>query len=67
MAAHTVGDPAIRDFLATKQPLTAGPGSVDDCAEAALFLCEPATRGITGIELTVDGGWCVAEGQIPER
>jgi NAD(P)-dependent dehydrogenase (short-subunit alcohol dehydrogenase family) len=65
MAARAVGDPAIRAFLATKQPLSAGPGSADDCAEAALFLCEPASRFLTGVELAVDGGWSVSEGQLP--
>ena len=63
MAARAVGDPAIRGYLAGKQPIAGGPGTADDCAEAALFLCEPASRFITGVELTVDGGWCVSEGQ----
>lgn len=62
MAARAVGDPRIRDYLAAKQPLAGGPGTALDCAEAALFLCEPASRFITGAVLTVDGGWCVSEG-----
>jgi NAD(P)-dependent dehydrogenase (short-subunit alcohol dehydrogenase family) len=66
MSARAVNDPAIRSYLGTKQPMARGPGSPDDCAEAALFLCEPASRFITGVELTVDGGWCVSEGQIPD-
>jgi NAD(P)-dependent dehydrogenase (short-subunit alcohol dehydrogenase family) len=65
MSARAVGDPAIREFLATKQPLRGGPGTPDDCAEAALFLCEPASRFLTGVELTVDGGWSISEGLIP--
>lgn len=65
MAARAVNDEAVRAFLATKQPLTGGPGAPEDCAAAALFLCEPASRFITGVELTVDGGWCVSEGQLP--
>lgn len=64
MAARAVGDPAIRAYLTTKQPIAAGPGTSDDVAEAALYLCEPASRFVTGVELTVDGGWCVSEGQI---
>ncbi|WP_406694816.1 SDR family oxidoreductase [Singulisphaera sp. Ch08] len=63
MATRAVGDPAIRDYLATKQPIAGGPGTPDDCAEAALYLCEPASRFVTGTVLTVDGGWCVSEGQ----
>jgi NAD(P)-dependent dehydrogenase (short-subunit alcohol dehydrogenase family) len=65
MAARAVGDPTIRAYLATKQPMAGGPGSPDDCAEAALYLCEPASRFVTGAVLTVDGGWCASEGQGP--
>ncbi len=64
MAARAAGDRAIRSYLATKQPMTGGPGSADDVAEAALFLCEPASRFITGAILNVDGGWRVREGQL---
>jgi NAD(P)-dependent dehydrogenase (short-subunit alcohol dehydrogenase family) len=62
MARRAIGDPATLAYLATKQPLAAGPGTVADCAEAALYLCEPASRFVTGSELLVDGGWCIAEG-----
>lgn len=65
MSARAVNDPRILEFLATKQPLQGGPGTADDCAEAALYLCEPASRFVTGVELVVDGGWCVSDGQIP--
>jgi NAD(P)-dependent dehydrogenase (short-subunit alcohol dehydrogenase family) len=65
MSGRAVGDPAIRSYLATKQPLADGPGTTDDCAEAALYLCEPASRFVTGVVLNVDGGWCVCEGQVP--
>ena len=62
MAARAVNDPAIRAYLAAKQPMAGGPGTPDDCAEAALYLCEPASRFVSGAVLTVDGGWCVSEG-----
>lgn len=65
MAARAVNDPRTREYLKTKQPLSGGPGTAEDCAEAALFLCEPASRLVTGAVLTVDGGWCVSEGQVP--
>jgi NAD(P)-dependent dehydrogenase (short-subunit alcohol dehydrogenase family) len=65
MARRAVADPTIRAYLATKQPIAAGPGSPEDCAEAALFLCEPASRFTTGVVLNVDGGWCLSEGQHP--
>lgn len=63
MAARAVGDPAIRRYLESKQPLAGGPGAAQDVAEAALYLCEPAARFVTGTALTVDGGWSVSEGQ----
>jgi NAD(P)-dependent dehydrogenase (short-subunit alcohol dehydrogenase family) len=63
MATRAVGDPVIRDYLTTKQPIGPGPGRAEDCAEAALYLCEPASRFVTGTVLNVDGGWCVSEGQ----
>jgi NAD(P)-dependent dehydrogenase (short-subunit alcohol dehydrogenase family) len=65
MAGRAVEDPDIRQYLETKQPIRGGPGLPDDCAEAALYLCEPASKFLTGVVLNVDGGWCVSEGQIP--
>lgn len=65
MATRAAQDPEILAYLATKQPMTNGPGLAEDCAQAALTLCEPSARFITGAELTVDGGWCVSEGQWP--
>jgi len=62
MAARAVNDSRIRSYLAAKQPMAGGPGSAADVAEAALYLCEPASRFVTGAELVVDGGWCVSEG-----
>jgi NAD(P)-dependent dehydrogenase (short-subunit alcohol dehydrogenase family) len=63
MAARAVEDEAIRRFLRTKQPLVQGPGRPEDCADAAVFLCGDESRFVTGTVLTVDGGWCVSEGQ----
>lgn len=63
MAARAVQDPAIREFLRTKQPLRQGPGTADDCANAAVFLCSDEAGFITGVTLPVDGGWCISEGQ----
>lgn len=65
MAARACHDPAIRSYLAAKQPMAGGPGAAEDVAEAALFLCEPASRFATGVVLNVDGGWCVSEGRLP--
>jgi NAD(P)-dependent dehydrogenase (short-subunit alcohol dehydrogenase family) len=62
MSARATGDLRIRSYLSAKQPLAGGPGSAEDVAEAALYLCEPGSRFVTGAELLVDGGWCVSEG-----
>lgn len=65
MSQRAVENPAIHAYLAVKQPLGEGAGLPSDCAEAALFLCEPSSRFLTGVELNVDGGWCVSEPSLP--
>jgi NAD(P)-dependent dehydrogenase (short-subunit alcohol dehydrogenase family) len=65
MATRAVNDPRIRPYVAARQPITGGAGTAEDVAEAALYLCEPAARFVTGAELVVDGGWCVSEGRMP--
>jgi NAD(P)-dependent dehydrogenase (short-subunit alcohol dehydrogenase family) len=62
MAARAANDAMLQPYLAAKQPLAGGLGKAIDVAEAALYLCEPASRFVTGAELIVDGGWCVSEG-----
>jgi len=64
MATRAVHDDAIAHFLQSKQPLKPGPGSPEDCAGAAVFLCSDEARFITGAVLNVDGGWSVSEGQV---
>jgi NAD(P)-dependent dehydrogenase (short-subunit alcohol dehydrogenase family) len=63
MSTRACGDPAIVQYLRTKQPLAGGPGQPEDCSDAAVFLCSDAARLITGVVLPVDGGWCVSEGR----
>ena len=64
MAARAVNEPAIHAFLQSKQPLGPGPGTPNDCAEAAIFLCSDEARFITGIVLPIDGGWSISDGQL---
>jgi NAD(P)-dependent dehydrogenase (short-subunit alcohol dehydrogenase family) len=66
MAARATSDDRLRPYLAFKQPLAGGPGTAGDVAEAALYLCEPASRFVTGTELILDGGWSVSEGRSRE-
>jgi len=63
MAARATHDPAILRYLEGKQPLRRGPGSAEDCADAAVFLCSDESRFVTGAVLPVDGGWGVSEGR----
>jgi NAD(P)-dependent dehydrogenase (short-subunit alcohol dehydrogenase family) len=67
MSARAVGDPTILAYLRTKQPLSSGPGLPSDCAEAALYLCEPASRFLTGTILPIDGGWSLSEGYLDQE
>lgn len=60
MAARATQDPAIREYLRHRQPLTQAPLSDEDCAHTALFLCSDRAATITGTVLPVDSGWCVS-------
>jgi NAD(P)-dependent dehydrogenase (short-subunit alcohol dehydrogenase family) len=44
-----------------------GIGHPRDVANAALFLACEESRYITGIVLTVDGGWCAASPGVQAR
>jgi NAD(P)-dependent dehydrogenase (short-subunit alcohol dehydrogenase family) len=61
MSQRAVKSDAIAAYLKVKQPLAGGPAVADDCAGAAVFLCSDESRLVTGMVLTVDGGWCVSE------
>lgn len=64
MAARAVGDEGLRPYLRTKMPLTRGPVTALDVAEAIVDLASPAAQARTGTVVTIDGGWSIAEGQI---
>ncbi|MBI1371404.1 MAG: SDR family oxidoreductase [Phycisphaera sp.] len=65
MAQRAANDETIQRFIQTKQPLDGGrildPADLD---AAAVFLMSDAAKMMTGQVLTIDGGWCVSEGQI---
>ncbi|HET6386337.1 MAG TPA: SDR family oxidoreductase [Armatimonadota bacterium] len=64
MARRAAGDPAILEFVHTKQPLDGGRiGKPEDLDAAAIYFLSDASRFVTGQVLTVDGGWSVSEGQ----
>jgi NAD(P)-dependent dehydrogenase (short-subunit alcohol dehydrogenase family) len=67
MAQRAAHDQQIQRYIRTKQPLDGGRiGQPEDADAAAVFLLSPASRFITGQVLSVDGGWCVSEGQLHE-
>ena len=56
LTERTLGDP---EYMSTWSRITpmGKPATVQDIANAALFMISPATRHITGQSLVVDGGW----------
>jgi NAD(P)-dependent dehydrogenase (short-subunit alcohol dehydrogenase family) len=54
---RTQSDPEMQDFLAGKQPLTAGVINAGQIARTALFLLSNEASAITGEVVTVDAGW----------
>ena len=66
MAQRAAEDDTIMQFIKTKQPLDGGRiGNPRDLDGAASLLLSDQGRYITGLVLTVDGGWSISEGQIP--
>ena len=63
MSRRAQEDPAILHLMKSKQPLVGDLLSAEQVARAALFLMSDEASAITGDVLTVDGGWCVSEGQ----
>ncbi|MBI2947380.1 MAG: SDR family oxidoreductase [Verrucomicrobia bacterium] len=64
MSERAQNDRKILKFIRTKQPLDGGRiGKPEDLDAAAVFFMSDESRFVTGQVLTVDGGWCVSEGQ----
>jgi NAD(P)-dependent dehydrogenase (short-subunit alcohol dehydrogenase family) len=60
MSARAAADPTSVEFSRAKQPLTGGFLDPADVTAAAVWLCGPDSRAVTGQVLTVDGGWSVS-------
>jgi len=64
MAQRAVTDPAIMQFIKTKQPLDGGRiGVPADLDGAAIYFMSDYSYYTTGQVLAVDGGWSLSEGQ----
>ncbi len=59
MSRRAQSDPRILARLPQLQPLTGAFGAPEDVAAAAAYLCSDDARFVTGVVLTVDGGWTV--------
>lgn len=56
LTERTLGDPAYMNTWSRITPM-GKPATVQDIANAALFMVSPLSRHITGQSLVVDGGW----------
>jgi NAD(P)-dependent dehydrogenase (short-subunit alcohol dehydrogenase family) len=56
-------DPSAKDALARTVPLQRL-GTVEDCADVALFLASDAARYVSGAVLPVDGGWSLSGASV---
>ncbi|MGI8782834.1 MAG: SDR family NAD(P)-dependent oxidoreductase [Acidobacteriota bacterium] len=65
MSQRAASNPAIVEFIRSKQPLAGGRiGEPSDLDAAAVFFMSDGSRFTTGQVLAVDGGWSVSEGQV---
>ena len=68
MAKRAAAEKAIQQFIRTKQPLDGGRiAQPKDLDAAAIYFMSDESRFTTGQVLTVDGGWCLSEGQSPGK
>ncbi len=61
MSIRAQEDERTMEYIARRQPLSAGPLPAGDAAAAATFLLSDESRYITGQILAFDGGWSVTE------
>jgi NAD(P)-dependent dehydrogenase (short-subunit alcohol dehydrogenase family) len=64
MAQRAASDENILSFIKTKQPLDGGRiGQPEDLDGLAIYFMSDLSKFTTGQTISVDGGWCVTEGQ----
>ena len=64
MAQRAANDKAILSFIKTKQPLDGGRiGRPEDLDGLAVYFMSDLSTFTTGQTVSVDGGWCISEGQ----
>jgi NAD(P)-dependent dehydrogenase (short-subunit alcohol dehydrogenase family) len=67
LAGRAMNDPAIMQYIATKQPLDGGRiGTPEDLDAAVVFFLSDQSKFVTGQVLYVDGGWTLSEGRHGE-
>ena len=59
MSKRAQENPAILEFMKTKQPLVKDLIDAEEVAKAALFLLSNESRHITGDVMKIDAGWSV--------
>ena len=59
MSKRAQENPAILEFMKTKQPLVEDLIDAEEVAKAALFLLSNESRHITGDVMKIDAGWSV--------
>jgi len=62
MSRRAQDDPAIRAYLARRQPLAGGPIDAEAVTGTVLFLLSRDAAMVTGQVVAVDAGWTVSEG-----
>lgn len=61
MSERAAADEATLAFSRRKQPIAGGFIAAEDVANAALYLLSAESRSVTGVTITVDGGWSVMD------
>jgi NAD(P)-dependent dehydrogenase (short-subunit alcohol dehydrogenase family) len=61
MSERAAADEATQAFSRRKQPIAGGFIAAEDVADAALYLLSGESRSVTGVTITVDGGWSIID------